>query len=174
MTTPNHTGFGPHLMLDCRQCNLQKMGDLAFIFDFLNRLPEQIGMTKITQPYVFPYEGLIPEDKGVTGTVIIAESHITFHSFLEKDYFFFDAFSCKPFDIEQVQQIVQDTFEVKLMQAHVKHRGLDFPRSTVPSLASSHQENFIQEGTSQKESNQDGTLGIISATTVNPVVVAAC
>ena len=26
-----------------------------------------------------------------TGVVVIAESHLTFHSFVEKDYFFFDS-----------------------------------------------------------------------------------
>lgn len=129
MITTVHSEFGPHLMLDCKNCNLEKISSLTFVFDFLNQLPEQIGMTKITQPYVFPYKGVVPEDKGITGTVIIAESHITFHSFIEKDYFFFDTFSCKEFDVHAVQQIVKDAFDVQSMQVHVKHRGLDFPRS---------------------------------------------
>jgi S-adenosylmethionine decarboxylase len=30
-----------------------------------------INMTSITQPYVFPYSGLVPEDRGITGIVII-------------------------------------------------------------------------------------------------------
>jgi len=121
--------FGPHLMLDCRGCNLEKIGNLEFVFKFLNELPERIGMTKITQPYVFPYEGLIPEDKGITGTVIIAESHITFHSFTDKDYFFFDVFSCKHFDVDQVACLVQEAFEVLHVERHEALRGKDFPRS---------------------------------------------
>lgn len=121
--------FGPHLMLDCRGCNLEKIGDLEFVFKFLNELPERIGMTKITQPYVFPYEGLIPEDKGITGTVIIAESHITFHSFTDKDYFFFDVFSCKHFDVDQVARLVQEAFDVQHVERHEALRGKDFPRS---------------------------------------------
>jgi len=121
--------FGPHLMLDCRGCNLEKIGNLEFVFKFLNELPERIGMTKITQPYVFPYEGLIPEDKGITGTVIIAESHITFHSFTDKDYFFFDVFSCKHFDVDQVARLVQEAFEVQHVERHEALRGKDFPRS---------------------------------------------
>lgn len=114
--------FGPHLMLDCRGCNLEKISNLEFVFKFLNELPDRIGMTKITQPYVFPYEGLIPEDKGITGTVIIAESHITFHSFIDKDYFFFDVFSCKHFDVDTVAKIVTETFEVKHVDRHEADR----------------------------------------------------
>jgi S-adenosylmethionine decarboxylase len=132
--------FGPHLMLDCRGCNAEKIGNLEYVFKFLNELPERIGMTKITQPYVFPYEGLVPEDKGITGTVIIAESHITFHSFTDKDYFFFDVFSCKHFDTDIVAKMVQEVFEVQHVERHEALRGADFPRSLeerIPLVAGS-------------------------------------
>jgi len=135
-------GFGPHLMLDCSECNLEKISDVAYVFDVLNRLPDFIGMTKITQPYVFPYSGLVPEDKGVTGVVIIAESHLSFHSFTEKDYFFFDLFSCKPFNVDLARQFIMDAFEVKKAETHYVERGMDFPRSTAPGIvwqSSEHQ-----------------------------------
>jgi S-adenosylmethionine decarboxylase len=122
-------GFGPHLMLDCRKCNPDKIADVAYVFDVLNTLPDRIGMTKITQPYVFPYSGLVPEDKGVTGVVIIAESHLSFHSFSEKDYFFFDLFSCKPFDVEAAKQFIMEAFEVQEAEAHYVERGRHFPRT---------------------------------------------
>ena len=123
------SSFGPHLMLDCRQCNRDKISDLAYVFDFLNTLPERVGMHKITQPYVFPYSGLIPEDKGITGMVIIAESHITFHSFTEKDYFFFDIFSCKNFDTQAVVDAVIEAFDVKDFERNECDRGRFYPRS---------------------------------------------
>lgn len=123
--------FGPHLMLDCRGCSIEKIGNLEYVFKFLNELPERIDMTKITQPYVFPYEGLVPEDKGITGTVIIAESHITFHSFTDKDYFFFDVFSCKHFDTDIVAKMVQEAFEVQHVERHEALRGADFPRRSL-------------------------------------------
>lgn len=129
MTITMNSEFGPHLMLDCQGCDINRIGNLEYVFKFLNELPEQIGMTKITQPYVFPYEGLIPEDKGITGTVIIAESHLTFHSFTDKDYFFFDVFSCKHFDVDQVARLVVEAFGVQHVVRHEAMRGKDFPRS---------------------------------------------
>lgn len=122
------TGFGPHLMLDCRKCNLEKISDQAYIFKVLEDLVKLAEMTAIIPPYVFPYSGLVPEDKGVTGTVIIAESHITFHSFTEKDYFFFDIFSCKPFDVEKVKKYIIESFEVEEFQEFYAERGEHFPR----------------------------------------------
>ncbi len=121
--------FGPHLMLDCRGCNPDKIGNLEYVFNVLNELPDRVGMTKIIQPYVFPYSGLVPEDKGITGVVVIAESHITFHSFTEKDYFFFDIFSCKHFEVEEAVQFIVDAFEVKSYEKHHVSRGRYFPRS---------------------------------------------
>jgi S-adenosylmethionine decarboxylase len=127
MTTTG--GFGPHLMMDCRGVSFEKCSDLQYIWNFLNDLPDKIGMTKITQPYVFPYSGLVPEDEGITGVTIIAESHITFHSFTQKDYFFFDLFSCKDFDTDTVVQEVIRAFEVQDPDIHRVDRGLYFPRN---------------------------------------------
>ena len=120
--------FGPHLMLDLTECNTDKLKDYDLIFDVLDELPEKIGMTKITQPYVFPYSGLVPEDKGVTGTVIIAESHISIHSFQEKDHCFVDVFSCKDFDVDFAARYLIDIFESKKFDKHVVQRGRHFIR----------------------------------------------
>ncbi len=122
-------GFGPHLMMDCRGVSFEKCSDLQYVWHFLDTLPDKIGMTKITQPYVFPYSGLIPEDEGITGVVVIAESHITFHSFTRKDYFFFDLFSCKEFDTDYVIQEVIRAFEVQDPDIHCVNRGVYFPRN---------------------------------------------
>jgi S-adenosylmethionine decarboxylase len=121
--------FGPHLMMDCRQCDYDKINDVGYVFETLYELPDLIGMTRITQPHVFPYSGLVPEDRGVTGSVIIAESHLTFHSFVEKDYFFFDLFSCKDFDTDFVVNYLVRRFGVKDYEKHVTLRGRHFPRS---------------------------------------------
>lgn len=127
--------FGPHLMLDLTQCNADKLKDFNLVFDILNDLPEKIGMTKITQPYVFPYEGLIPEDKGITGTVIIAESHISIHSFQEKDHCFVDVFSCKDFDVDFAARYLITAFESKKYDKYVVQRGKHFVRYRQPVMA---------------------------------------
>ena len=120
--------FGPHLILDLQQCKEEKLGDYTLVFDVLNDLPEKIGMTKITQPYVFPYAGLVSEDRGITGTVVIAESHISIHTFQEKDYCFVDVFSCKDFDVEFAAEYIIKAFESKKYDKHVINRGKDFVR----------------------------------------------
>lgn len=123
-----NTFFGPHLTLDLNKCNVDKLSDYRFIFNLLNELPEKIGMTKITQPYVFPYNGLVPEDSGITGVVIIAESHISIHTFEQKSYVFIDLFSCKDFDVEFAKKYFIDAFEAEDVEINVIQRGIRFLR----------------------------------------------
>ena len=120
--------FGPHITLDLKGCPKEILSNYQLHFDYLKNIPELIQMTPITQPYVFPYEGLVPEDKGITGIVIIAESHISVHSFEEKGYCFIDIFSCKPFDYDKSIRLTKEIFQPEDWEVKVVERGKDFPR----------------------------------------------
>jgi S-adenosylmethionine decarboxylase len=122
-------GYGPHLMLDLDDCNTTILDDLDACFKLLNELPEKIGMTKITQPYVFRYSGMVPEDEGITGVTIIAESHISLHTYPRKSFVFVDLFSCKPFDVEKAMDYIVQFFQSKSPSVHVQNRGTAFPRA---------------------------------------------
>jgi S-adenosylmethionine decarboxylase len=128
MTNQTH-GYGPHLMLDLNDCNPGILDDLEACFRLLNDLPQKIGMTKITQPYLFRYSGLIPEDGGITGVTVIAESHISLHTYPKKNYAFVDLFSCKPFDVQGAKDWIVQFFESKSPVVHVQERGAAFPRA---------------------------------------------
>jgi len=126
------TTYGPHLTLDLQNCNRKKLEDLDFIFQILDKLPGKIGMTKITAPYVFKYtEGIIPDDWGITGFVVIAESHISIHTYPSKNYVFMDVFSCKEFDTNTAIKFITRAFEAKKADTHVVERGIGFPRGEI-------------------------------------------
>lgn len=129
------TGFGPHLMLDLNGCDVARLDDLDLCFKVLNELPDRIGMTKITQPHVFRYSGLVPEDEGITGVVIIAESHISLHTFPRKNYAFLDVFSCKPFDIDLGRDYLIEAFASRDPEVFVVERGAKFRRSEIRATA---------------------------------------
>lgn len=120
-------GYGPHLMLDLGECNPEILNDLDACFHLLNELPEEIGMTKITQPYVFRYCGQVPEDAGITGVTIIAESHISLHTYPHKRFVFVDLFSCKPFDVERARDRIVQFFQSKSPSVYTYERGKQFP-----------------------------------------------
>ncbi len=120
-------GYGPHLMLDLGECDPDTLNDLDACFNLLNDLPEKIGMTKITQPYVFRYSGQVPEDAGITGVTIIAESHISLHTYPQKQFVFVDLFSCKPFDVDRAKDYIIQFFQSKSPAIHIQERGEQFP-----------------------------------------------
>jgi S-adenosylmethionine decarboxylase len=118
--------FGPHLIVDGSGCNKQKRGDRTLIEQVLNDYPAAIGMTKIGGPYVCDYQAPDPAYSGVSGFVMIAESHIAIHIFPELGYFTLDVFSCRNFDPEVAIEYIERTFEVKQMDRTVLQRGLSF------------------------------------------------
>ena len=124
----NESVFGPHITIDLKGCPKEILSDYQLHFDYLKNTPISIGMTPITQPYVFPYEGLVPEDRGITGIVIIAESHLSIHSFEDKGYSFIDIFSCKHFEYEEVIKKTLEIFQPTSHEVNVVQRGKDFPR----------------------------------------------
>ncbi len=121
-------GFGQHLMMDGYGCDQSILMDLDRIYDFLSRYPGEINMTKIMPPYVFKYSGLVPEDWGISGFVLIAESHISVHTFPEKLYLSLDIFSCKAFDTDAAIAHIKKIFDIKKVEIKLLDRGLEFPK----------------------------------------------
>lgn len=122
-------GFGVHLMVDGYGCNRSALEDINLIYKFLDEYPEQMDMTKIMPPYVFRYNGSVPEDWGVSGFVLIAESHISLHTFPEKQFLSLDMFSCKPFDTEQAVGFIKKYFQIQKYEMKVLDRGQEFPNT---------------------------------------------
>jgi S-adenosylmethionine decarboxylase len=111
-----------HLVVDAFVDDASRISEIEPIFDLLNSLPDEIGMTKIIQPYVFRYHGVVPEDWGITGMVIIAESHISIHTFPEHKRFHMDVFSCKPFDADEAIRLIEARLGVTRRAADVIRR----------------------------------------------------
>ncbi len=122
--------FGPHLTLDLRQCEKERLTSVELLWDVLNDLPDVIGMTKIMPPYVVKYtDGKVADDWGISGFVMIAESHISIHTFPDKDYIFIDVFSCRDFDVDKAAKYLINAFKAKKVDRQIMKRGLDFPRN---------------------------------------------
>lgn len=120
--------FGQHLMIDGYGGNRKKLEDMDLIYTFLDTYPEKMGMTKIMPPYVFKYVGKKSEDWGLSGVVLIAESHISIHTFPLKRFLSLDIFSCKMFDSEGATRFVESLFGLTKTEINRLDRGLDFPK----------------------------------------------
>ena len=114
-------------MVDGYGCDSAKLQDMGLIYEFLSEYPDQIHMTKIMPPYVFKYEGKKPEDWGLSGFVLIAESHISLHTFPDKNYLSLDIFSCKDFDTQLAAEHIKAVFDIQRLEVNILDRGRNFP-----------------------------------------------
>lgn len=126
-------GFGPHLMIDGYQANAEKLADFELIRRILDELPKEMEMTKVLHPIVQRFGGEPGASSGVSGVVIIAESHIAIHTFPAQRFISVDIFSCKAFDLSKAVQRVVEEFEIGHHETHLINRGKEFPKD--PNLA---------------------------------------
>ncbi len=121
--------YGLHLIMDCYGANPEKLGNVDFIFRFLDSLPSKIGMKKIGPPQMATFSD--PSLAGVTGVVQIVTSHISIHTYQKKDCFFLDIFSCEDFDPTYIASYVQEIFDVQYTEMSVEKRGKHFPTTNL-------------------------------------------
>jgi S-adenosylmethionine decarboxylase len=115
-----------HLIIDGFGSNPKLLESEDLLYQLLDDYPAQIGMTKVAPPHVFRYVGSKPEDWGISGFVLIAESHISIHTFPERGYVNIDIFSCKDFDSEQAIKDLQAKFELVKLRSYLLNRGLEY------------------------------------------------
>ena len=114
-----------HVIIDGYGGDPEQLADENVVRVILEQYPEQMGMTKITQPTVVRYKGTKPEDWGVSGYVMIAESHISLHTFPERNLIWADIFSCKDFDAAPVLEDLKWRFRLREMSVKMLERGLE-------------------------------------------------
>ncbi|MCL0094464.1 S-adenosylmethionine decarboxylase [Dehalococcoidales bacterium] len=117
-----------HLIIDGYGSNSDILQSEEFIYQLLDQYPAEIGMTKIAPPYVLRYVGTKPEEWGISGFVLIAESHISIHTFVERCYVNIDIFSCKSFDADRV--IKDLTHKLHLTEVKARLLARDMESST--------------------------------------------
>lgn len=115
-----------HLAIDGYGGDPKLLEDVTLIRQLLDSYPAEIGMTKICEPYVMRYVGTKPEDWGVSGFVMIAESHISIHTFVERCFVNIDVFSCKEFDAERVVRDLQKRLRLTRVKSYLLPRGLEY------------------------------------------------
>lgn len=135
-----------HLVIDGYRGDTSKMWDKQRLEAFLLETPATLGMTRITEPKVLEYDAPKPEDSGISGFVIIAESHISVHTFPHKDYVNIDIFSCRSFDQEEALANARDLFDLEETQTWVLDRGLEWLDARQGAVETKKQRAALESG----------------------------
>lgn len=115
--------FGPHLVIDASGCHPEVLADAKRARRFLGEAPDAMGMTKISPVVV------LEKEDGLSGFVIIAESHIALHTFVARGVVHIDLFSCKEFDTDLAVAEARKIFGFEAAEVRLFDRGLEFPRN---------------------------------------------
>ena len=80
--------LGKHLLLELKDCNEEALNDLGFLRSTLVEAANDCGATVLGESF-HPFN-----PHGVSGVVIIAESHLSVHTWPEYRYAAVDIFTC--------------------------------------------------------------------------------
>ena len=113
------------------ECEDTTADDLELVYRFLERLVDEIGMTRMTPPIVIhgptDHGREIYEDKwGVSGWVGLIESGIQIHAIEAKHFISLDVYSCSCFKPETVLEFAKKHFLFDKYEEHFLKRGLDY------------------------------------------------
>ncbi len=130
MVEESKTNFGVHLTIDGYRGNKEKLNNFELVYRILNDLPGETGMNKLTMPYVVIAPPITEKDQGgLSGFVIIAESHISIHTFPEKRFVSIDFYTCRnDLDEDKIINYFKSVFELGEVEINKVIRGTKFLR----------------------------------------------
>jgi len=117
-----------HLVFDGYGGDPDKLASESVLYELLKELPRAMSMKCISYPTVQHYAGgAKPEDGGLSALVMIAESHLSFHTFPARGMVWGDLFSCKEFDCAAALRMVTIAFGLEQLRSLGIIRGLERP-----------------------------------------------
>ncbi|OGN33356.1 MAG: S-adenosylmethionine decarboxylase proenzyme [Candidatus Yanofskybacteria bacterium RIFCSPLOWO2_12_FULL_41_8] len=121
--------FGEHLTIDGYGGEEELLDDKNLVLSCLNDLPELLGMKRLSEPMIFHAEdNEIKDPGGWTGVVVIAESHISVHTFPKRGFVTADVYTCKNnMDTGFILNFFKDKFALKDVETNFIKRGTRYP-----------------------------------------------
>lgn len=114
---------GKHLIIDAYGIEENKLKDRRALIGLLKDLPGKFNMRPLGDAMIRKVTSDAYPDWGLSGFVMLYESHISFHTWPEKGYVAMDVYSCNNFDHEAIKKYIQEFWRAKKMKAKTVIRG---------------------------------------------------
>lgn len=100
-----------HFMIDGFGGYRSRFDDVRLVQEVLDEIPPKLGLQPVMPGFMLPYyNGVVPEDCGVSGFVFLQGGHLTIHTFSFREAYFADLVSPAPFDGKQLEVMLDDAF----------------------------------------------------------------
>lgn len=115
-----------HLLIDGAEGSRDLLDSQRVVSQLLFDIPAAIDMQIIVNPTVAVWsDPAKPDDRGWSGFCMVAESHVSIHTFPERGIVWVDVFSCKGFPDAPVIALIETAFDLGRYQSVIVDRGLD-------------------------------------------------
>jgi S-adenosylmethionine decarboxylase len=110
--------LGLHIVAELYGCNAQKLSDVVYVTEAMLEAARQAKCTIITQSF----HHFSPH--GVSGAIIISESHLAIHTWPEFNYAALDIFTCgDTIQPDIALEYLKEAFEADSLSAMELRRG---------------------------------------------------
>lgn len=125
--------FGIHFMVDGYDAPELSLCDRDALRMSLLDIPQKMEMHTISEPVVVEVGPNNKKDPGgVSGMVLIAESHFSFHTFPKRGFVTIDVYTCKDkLDTDGLLESLRDVFKFKNEETHLVKRGRNYPNADI-------------------------------------------
>lgn len=129
----NTEQFGIHVMVDGYGASPALLADRAYLLALLYELPKELGMHRICEPEVVEVGPMNPKDSGgISGFVMIAESHISFHTFPKRGFVTMDLYTCQAQMNGQILAAkLKKAFGLTDADVFIQPRGTRYPSTDI-------------------------------------------
>ncbi len=124
-----------HLMLELYNCDRKILSNEPLIRRVLDEYPARVDMEKVSPVHLYDIETSNPLDAGLSGFVVIAQSHISLHAWPEYGEVDIDICSCKEFSQKVAIDFAKEIFQSNDVEAHFVVRGNRSLRPDMPDSA---------------------------------------
>jgi S-adenosylmethionine decarboxylase len=110
---------GTEWVVDAHGCDPESLRSPAALKAVFDRVVAELGLSAIGDPVwrVFPGEG------GITGLLLLTESHLTCHTFPERGFAAFNLYSCRPAQAWPWGERLQEALGATRVQVRSLARG---------------------------------------------------
>ncbi len=111
-------------MLDGYKGYRSRFDDLKLIQELLDEFPSLLGLQPVMPSFLLPYyNGIVPEDCGVSAFVFLKGGHMTIHTFSFRESYFADILAPKEFDRERLRSLLASVLPCE--ETHVDFASRD-------------------------------------------------
>jgi len=115
--------WGKHLIIDAYGIGGEKLKNRQVILNLLRDLPKKLKMRPLGNAVVKKVATDYYLDWGLSGFIMLYESHISLHTWPEKGYLAMDVYSCKDFNDKEIVKYLKKYWRYKRIKTKIIMRG---------------------------------------------------